>query len=428
MQPTAIIDSQKKDITQHEIHALKTTYNLADAHTHQSQSPSQRRIVENLPNLWYSAENQTQYASEQEYIETFYRFHGQHTALERREEIYLVYAASIAMHITATYMNQRKMRAGLIEPCFDNLHDLMKHMQIPMSPLGEHLFSETSAVYRNLEKHAAELDAIVLVDPNNPTGFSIFADGAATFKEIVRYCVDHKKLLVLDLCFAPRRVDVLISEIIGNLADNEDFQPVLQDAIARFLAPDGVALPRSTRSFLVPVCAPEAHHAVRDGQIATLTPRYDIDSLYRDKGIQSPFNLYYDCIVPRSTYLGRPAQVCHYQGAWDQAATYTRELQFTIERGGTLTGFKGYFVAELSRSTVLDISGDEIEAGLCSDSWKHAYLPIERPLDVREGDTLALSFSRQRGAGAFRQLYGWRGSVARGQQRIAEFTQHMSES
>lgn len=226
----------------------------------------------------------------------------------------------------------------------------------------------------------------------------------------------------------PRRVDVLISEIIGNLADNEDFQPVLQDAIARFLAPDGVALPRSTRSFLVPVCAPEAHRAVRDGRIATLTPHYDIDSLYRDKGIQSPFNLYYDCIVPRSTYLGRPAQVCHYQGAWDQAATYTRELQFTIERGGTLTGFKGYFVAELSRSTVLDISGDEIEAGLCSDSWKHAYLPIERPLDVREGDTLALSFSRQRGAGAFRQLYGWRGSVARGQQRIAEFTQHMSES
>lgn len=215
MQPTAIIDSQKKDITQHEIHALKTTYNLADAHTHQSQSPSQRRIVENLPNLWYSAENQTQYASEQEYIETFYRFHGQLTALERREEIYLVYAASIAMHITATYMNQRRMRAGLIEPCFDNLHDLMKHMQIPMSPLGEHLFAETGAVYRNLEKHAAELDAIVLVDPNNPTGFSIFADGAATFREIVRYCVDHKKLLVLDLCFAAfilangqQRVDV----------------------------------------------------------------------------------------------------------------------------------------------------------------------------------------------------------------------------
>lgn len=91
----------------------------------------------------------------------------------------------------------------------------MKHMQLPMSPLGEHLFAETGAVYKNLQAHAAGLDALVLVDPNNPTGFSIFADGAATFKEIVRFCVDHKKLLVLDLCFAAfilangqQRVDV----------------------------------------------------------------------------------------------------------------------------------------------------------------------------------------------------------------------------
>src|ERR1044071_9255987 len=47
----------KTDITQHEIAALRTRFNLADAHTHQNQSASQRRIIENLPNLWYSADN-----------------------------------------------------------------------------------------------------------------------------------------------------------------------------------------------------------------------------------------------------------------------------------------------------------------------------------------------------------------------------------
>src|ERR1044071_6025093 len=41
----------------HEIAALRTRFNLADAHTHQNQSASQRRIIENLPNLWYSADN-----------------------------------------------------------------------------------------------------------------------------------------------------------------------------------------------------------------------------------------------------------------------------------------------------------------------------------------------------------------------------------
>src|SRR5882724_8123385 len=144
--------SIKNDITQHEIAALKTRFNLADAHTHQGQSASQRRIVENLPNLWYSAENHSQYQSEQEFIDTFYRCHGQLRALERRHEIYLVYAASIGMHITATYLQRKRLKVGLIEPCFDNLHDLMGHMAIPMVPLCESLFSEPSMIYRRLQE------------------------------------------------------------------------------------------------------------------------------------------------------------------------------------------------------------------------------------------------------------------------------------
>ncbi|MCG6969499.1 MAG: aspartate/tyrosine/aromatic aminotransferase [Gammaproteobacteria bacterium] len=193
---------EKEDITQHEIEALKTEYNLADAHTHQSQSGAQLQIIQSLPELWYRAEAQTQYQSEQEFIESFYRLHGQYTALERKQNIYLVYAASIGMHITATYLMQHQMRVGLIEPCFDNLHDLMKHMRIPMSPLEEEIFHDTSTIYGNLMKKAVVLDAIVLVDPNNPTGFSLFADGPEAFVEVVRFCTDFNKLLVLDFSFS----------------------------------------------------------------------------------------------------------------------------------------------------------------------------------------------------------------------------------
>lgn len=192
----------KEDITQHEIEALKTRFNLADAHTHQHQSPSQRDIISSLPELWYRAERLTQHQSEQEFINVFYRFHGQHTALKRREQIYLVYAASIGMHITATYLMKNRMRVGLIEPCFDNLHDLMEHMQVPMSPLDESLFHRTETIYANLMQHAMDLDAIMLVDPNNPTGFSLFSDSSDAFREVVRFCCDYDKVLILDLCFA----------------------------------------------------------------------------------------------------------------------------------------------------------------------------------------------------------------------------------
>ncbi|MCF4997215.1 aminotransferase class I/II-fold pyridoxal phosphate-dependent enzyme [Pseudomonas syringae] len=192
----------KQDITQHEISALKTRFNLADAHTHQDQSVTQRLIVNRLPELWYRAQGQSQYQSEQEFIHAFFTFHGQHHALQRHDEIYLVYAASIAMHITATYLRKRNMRVGLIEPCFDNLHDLLKHMEVPLTPLDEALFSSSKEVYANLRTAAADVDAIFLVDPNNPTGSSMFAVGADTFVEVARYCKDHGKLLILDFCFA----------------------------------------------------------------------------------------------------------------------------------------------------------------------------------------------------------------------------------
>lgn len=192
----------KQDITQHEISALKTRFNLADAHTHQDQSVTQRQIVERLPELWYRAQGQTQYQSEQEFIKAFFTFHGQEHALKRHDEIYLVYAASIAMHITATYLRKRDMSVGLIEPCFDNLHDLLKHMEVPLSPLNESLFHSPEHVYANLETAAAKVDAIFLVDPNNPTGSSLFAEGPETFIEVARYCKDHGKLLILDFCFA----------------------------------------------------------------------------------------------------------------------------------------------------------------------------------------------------------------------------------
>jgi type I protein arginine methyltransferase len=228
----------------------------------------------------------------------------------------------------------------------------------------------------------------------------------------------------------PQQVDVLISEIIGNLADNEDFQPILHDAIRRFVAPGGRILPMTTTSYVVPVAARLAHHHLCAGTIASLTSRYDIAALYHDKQVRSPFNLYYDCILPRRSYLSRPQQLRAYHGAWDQPPTYRCHRAFTIERPGRLTGFKGYFIAELTPTTTLDISGDDIAIAETSDSWKHAYLPIEHPIDVEVDDQLHVSVSRcyPEGGRPFRQVYGWEGRVERAGCVIGRFTQCMDEA
>lgn len=216
----------------------------------------------------------------------------------------------------------------------------------------------------------------------------------------------------------PARVDVLISEIIGNVGDNEDFQPILSDAIARLLKPGGRVLPRAVRSYLAPVGARVAHEKLRAGEIA---------ALYRLEPGRSVFDVYYDCVLPSALCLSEPQLLCNYEDRWQQPATYRRELCFAIARADLLTGFKGHFVAELTPNTVLDISGGGDDGTQASDSWKHAYFPIAHPIEVQTGDLLALSFARsyRDRERRFAQVYAWSGTVTRAGEVIACFDQRM---
>ncbi len=188
------------DITQHEIHALTRRFNLADAHTHQRQSPTQRQIVESLPQLWYESEERLQRDLEQDFITAFFELQRQPTALQTGRAL-LAYASSISTMVAATFLMQRKMSVSLIEPCFDNLHDLLRNQQIPLNAIPEEDLADLDQIYDNLCRRVTT-DALFLVDPNNPTGFTLLTDGRPAFEEVVRFCVDHGKLLIIDRCFA----------------------------------------------------------------------------------------------------------------------------------------------------------------------------------------------------------------------------------
>lgn len=187
------------DITQHEIIALRTRHNLAGAHTRQRQSRTQRQIIQRLPHLWYEAEETTQHALEQKFITKFFRLHRQETAI-RLDRTMLFYAASVSMITVATLLTQRRPTVSLMDPCLDNLRDILKNFHVPVLPLKEELFHDGD-IYRNLENSITG-DVVALVDPNNPTGFSLLKHGREGFQELIRYCKDYKKILVIDFCFA----------------------------------------------------------------------------------------------------------------------------------------------------------------------------------------------------------------------------------
>ena len=188
------------DLTQHEILGLTKAFNLSDAHTHQRQSHTQREIVAALPTLWYRAEDTLQIESEHAFVDAFFRLHGQPTALEKNRAL-LSYAASISTVIVGMYLRQRRLSVTLIEPCFDNLHDVLDNAGVPIVSIDERCFEDPSTIYENLEQHV-RTDALFLVDPNNPTGFSLLQHGRDGFEEVVRFCRDHNKILLLDFCFA----------------------------------------------------------------------------------------------------------------------------------------------------------------------------------------------------------------------------------
>jgi type I protein arginine methyltransferase len=229
----------------------------------------------------------------------------------------------------------------------------------------------------------------------------------------------------------PERVDVIISEIMGNLADNEGFGEILDDARRRFLRPGGTMLPRQVDSYLVPVAAERAHAQLTGGAPQDAGGPEEFARLLRDRGANSPFDLYYDTILPVSGQLASPSVVRRYpftDVAERQEATYSVPLVFAVQRDGLLTGFKGYFVALLSNTVCLDISGDDIEGRTTSDSWKHCYLPIADPIPVRRGDRIALTFARKGGRDGdpFGQAYSWEGNVISGRRIVGRFAHDTS--
>lgn len=195
-----MLPDRAADLTQHEIQALKMELNLADAHTHQSQSASQQAIVDSLPALWSEAEKGTQAEYEERFLEAFFRLHGQPTAQAAKRTL-LSYAASISTMVAAMYLSRHRKSVTLIEPCFDNLHDVLANSGVPLYPIDESVLADPDEIYNALRRDV-KTDALFLVDPNNPTGSTLLQHGRRGFEEVIRYCRDHGRILIIDFCFA----------------------------------------------------------------------------------------------------------------------------------------------------------------------------------------------------------------------------------
>jgi protein arginine N-methyltransferase 1 len=204
----------------------------------------------------------------------------------------------------------------------------------------------------------------------------------------------------------PPRVDVVVAEVLGNFAYEEDVLETLRDA-RRFLAPRGTMIPHSIVQWAAPVTADRFEHDFRGWRGVAGLDWSDAERLTRN-------NMYVFAIEPQDL-LDVPA------ASWD-SLDFGGELDsrragrcaWTLAASATIFGFALWWECALVPGVVLSTSpfGPRTH-------WDQIYLPLLEPLAVRAGDALALDVTSETGGGESGIDVGWAVEHRRGEKIVS---------
>ncbi len=181
----------------------------------------------------------------------------------------------------------------------------------------------------------------------------------------------------------PERADLLVTEILGSLAFDEEIVRYVRDARARFLTPRGRVIPSRVDLIACPVHAPAFHRSL-GARVAGFDfgPFHD---LARNSALHRP--------RPTGRALATPAAVIAIEFEGRRFAPVDDEhlagrARLRIRRPGVLHALRLWFDAVLAPGIVLSSSH--------GTHWANPYLPVSPPIPVRPGDDLRLHMTLSR--------------------------------
>ena len=185
----------------------------------------------------------------------------------------------------------------------------------------------------------------------------------------------------------PEKVDVIVTETIGNLGFEEGILDWVADARKRFLKDGGRVIPQEVELFMAPV----RYDPDRDRTSAWVENCHGLDfSSVRDIAVNQVFPIRLD----PTDLLGPGAPMLKVDLREDVKDLYQGQNSIQIEQGGVLQGLGGWFRSTLAE----DISISSAPPNQVP-SWWHVYFPLEAPLEVQEGDDLLLETSTKPSGG-----------------------------
>ncbi|MDX2288092.1 MAG: 50S ribosomal protein L11 methyltransferase [Hyphomicrobiaceae bacterium] len=182
----------------------------------------------------------------------------------------------------------------------------------------------------------------------------------------------------------PPKVDVVITETLGNYAFEEDIIATLDDARRRHLKRGGVVLPKTVRQFACPLVVPRLFEEMtawdRTGE------KYGLDF---STARRMSLNNAYVRGLRQSDLLDRGAR------QWDEADMGARvsgkrkgTAAWTFEQPITVYGFGVWWEIEITAGITLSTS----PLGPATH-WEQLYFPLEKPIVAKAGEMLEAKFA-----------------------------------
>lgn len=184
----------------------------------------------------------------------------------------------------------------------------------------------------------------------------------------------------------PPRVDVVVSETLGNYAFEENIIATMNDARERHLKPGGTLIPSRVRQFVAPVVTPRFHDELLawDGVGADLGLGIELE-IARTMSLN---NIYVRRVVPADLLDGGASAICWDTADLTRACSSERkgEAQWKLARAATIYGFAVWWQADLVASVTLSTAPDAEPT-----HWEQLYFPLLSPIAVPPGEGLGLT-------------------------------------
>jgi protein arginine N-methyltransferase 1 len=179
------------------------------------------------------------------------------------------------------------------------------------------------------------------------------------------------------------KVDVVVSEIMGSMAIEEDIVTYMADAKSRFLRQGGILVPSQIDIEMAPIDSPDSHRNL----IGSWGRRYGIDfGPIREKAV----NCKYTQPLSRENLIASSQKIhtMDLYGLNPADTVINRSLCFHIKRRGMVHGLAGWFTARLTDNVVISTFSKSKPT-----HWGTYFFPIQKPISVKRGERIFVKVS-----------------------------------